>query len=92
MLKRYMLASLVAGLALAAQSAVAGTLWFYEGHGWLPQPPFSDARGSMPGTVIAGPASAIAGSQSDQAAKPTAGASPRAVVPAPYDTPGGYFN
>jgi len=74
MLKRYMLASLVAGLALGAQSAVAGgTLWFYEGHGWLPQPPFSsstDARASLPGTVIAGPTSSIAGSQSSQVVNP----------------------
>jgi hypothetical protein len=89
MLKRYLLASLVAGLALGAQSAVAGgTLWFYEGHGWLPQPPFSSsshARDSRPVTVI--PASAPR-----QVGNPQPSASPRAPFPAPYDTPGGYFN
>lgn len=96
MLKRYIAASLVAGLALSAQSAVAGgTLWFYEGHGWLPQPPFSsstDARDSRSPAVIAGPTSSIAGSEPRQVVKPQTGASPRATFPAPYDTPGGYFN
>jgi len=95
MLKRFLLASLVAGLTLGAQSAVASDLWFYPGHGWLPQPPFSsstDARASLPGTVIAGPTSSIAGSQSSQ---PNTGASPRSPFPAPYDRSGfdaGYFN
>lgn len=72
MFKRYILASLVAGLALGAQSAVAGgTLWFYEGHGWLPQPPFGIT-----------------------ASNPQTGATRPAVIimPAPYNTPGGYFN
>ena len=78
MFTRYLLASLVAGLALGAQSAVAGNLRFYEGHGWLPQPPFSsDARGSPPGTVIAGPRSAA-----------VVNPSPRLTAPAPYDKPG----
>lgn len=89
MLKRYMLASLVAGLALGAQSAVAGgTLWFYEGHGWLPQPPFSSsshARDSRPATVIAAPVAR-------QVVNPQTSTSPEAAFPAPYDRPGGYFN
>lgn len=88
MLKHYMLASLVAGLTLGAQSAVAGgNLWFYERHGWLPQPPFSsstDARDSRSPAVIAG-------SNPRQVVNPQTGASPRATMPAPYDTPGGYF-
>lgn len=98
MLKRYMLASLVAGLTLGAQSAVASDLWFYEGHGWLPQPPFSsstDARDSRSPAVIAGPTSSIAGSEPRQVVKPQTGASPRVAVPAPYDKDGfdaGYFN
>lgn len=73
MLKRYLLASLVAGLALGAQSAVADSLTFYEGHGWLPQPPISsstDARGGLPGTVLAGPTSSVASSQSSQVVNP----------------------
>jgi len=55
MLKRYFVASLVAGLALGAQSAVADSLWFYEGHGWLAQPPFSSERDSRSASVIAAP-------------------------------------
>lgn len=95
MLKRYMLASLVAGLALGAQSAVADNQWFYEGHGWLPQPPFSSERDSRSASVIAGPASVIAGSNQRQAVNPQAGTLPRVTVPAPYDKDGfdaGYFD
>lgn len=98
MLKRYFAAALVAGLALAAQSANATDLWFYPGHGWLAQPPFSsstDARGSQSPTVIAGPTSSIADSGSRQAAKSQTGALPRVAAPAPYDRDGfdaGYFN
>lgn len=93
MFKRYMLASLVAGLALGAQSAAATDLWFYPGHGWLPQPPFSSERDSRSATVIAGPTSSIAGSNQRQAVNPQTGASPRTSVPAPYDNPEqGYFN
>ena len=95
MFKRCIVASLVAGLALGAQSAVAGNLVFYPGHGWLPQPPFSsltEARDSRSPSVIAGPTSSMAGSQPRQAVNPQTGASPRVTAPAPYDTPGGYFN
>lgn len=94
MFKRYILASLVAGFTLAAPLATASDLWFYPGHGWLAQPPFSfstDMRSIPQGTVLAGPTSSIAGSQSSQAANPQAGASPRVTFPAPYDTPGGYL-
>ena len=56
MLKRYTLAFLVAGLALGAQSAAASDLRYYEGHGWLAQPPFSSERDSRSASVIAAPA------------------------------------
>lgn len=96
MLKRYVVASLVAGLAFAAQSAVADTLWFYEGHGWLPQPPLSWTTGQGHGsTVIAGPTSALAGTQSSGAMTSKGGASLRIAAPAPYNRSGfdaGYFN
>jgi hypothetical protein len=106
MLKRSMLAALVAGLALGAQSAVADNLTFYEGHGWLAQPPFD----SRPATVL------VAGGGGDDSAFPYAAterqsppwndfvpdsqrrvtlirsASPGVTMPAPYKTPGGYFN
>lgn len=96
MLKRYLLASIVAGLALGAHSAAAGDLWFYEGHGWLPQPPLSWTTGQGHGsTVIAGPTSALAGAQSTDAMTPSGNASPRINVPAPYDRSGfdaGFFD
>ena len=86
MLKRYMLASLVAGLALGAQSAVASDLWFYPGHGWLPQPPFSSERDSRSATVIAAPTAR-------RAANPQTSAPVQASFTAPYDDPEkGYFN
>lgn len=43
MLKRIVLASIMAVPALAAWSAVADTQWYYEGHGWLSQPPISSS-------------------------------------------------
>jgi hypothetical protein len=96
MSKRYIVASLLAGLAFAAQSAVASDLWFYPGHGWLPQPPFSSSvGGGQPGTVIAGPTAAIAGSQSSPAGARDTEASRQVAAPAPYDRSGfdaGYFN
>ncbi len=93
MLKRYLLASLVAGLALAAQSAVASDLWFYEGHGWLAQPPILSERNNQSALVVAGPASEITVSNQRRAVNRQANASSRTGFPAPYDIPGqGYFN
>lgn len=88
MLKRYTLASLVAGLALGAQSALATDLWFYPGHGWLAQPPFSSsahARDSQPVSVIAAPSAR-------RSVNPQTSATLQASFPAPYDQDGGYFN
>lgn len=93
MLKRYLLASLVAGLALAAQSAVATDLWFYEGHGWLAQPPFSSERDNRSASVVAGPVSGITVSNQRQVVNPQANASSRTGYPEPYNIRGqGYFN
>lgn len=88
MFKRYILASLVAGFTLAAPLATAGELWFYPGHGWLPQPPFTssmDARDGRPAATIAAPSAG-------QAANPQTNAPSRAAFTAPYDMQGGYFN
>jgi hypothetical protein len=88
MFKRYILASLVAGFTLGAPLATAGNLWFYPGHGYLPQPPFTpsmDARDGRPATVIAAPSAG-------QAANPQTNAPSRAVFTAPYNMQGGYFN
>ena len=129
MLKRTLLVSLLAGLALGAQSAIATDLWYYEGHGWLPQPPFSAegrqgtiiaggksspypeyaTQGERPpfevpdrgrpvtvfftgaSTLIAGPVSAASGSLESESMTLRSVGSPRIAAPAPYDTPGGYF-
>ena len=91
MLKRYFAASLVAGLAFAAQSAIATDLWFYPGHGWLAQPPLSSSAQEsdrQTTSMIAAPAA----STTKQAANPQATVAPRASFTAPYDKDGGYFN
>jgi hypothetical protein len=88
MFKRYILASLVAGFTLGAPLATAENLWYYPGHGYLPQPPFTssmDARDSRPAAAIAAPSAG-------QAANPQVSAPSRAEFTAPYDTQGGYFN
>lgn len=88
MLKKVAFALVASSLVLAAQSAVADSLTFYEGHGWLAQPPFSSERDSRSPTVIAGPASSMAGAQALQAVNPQTGTSPRVYLPAPYDKDG----
>lgn len=103
-LKRSMLVALFAGLALGAQSAVADTLWFYEGHGWLPQPPLTGSH-SRQATVIAGDDDPYPDFATESERPPfvvpddgrpvtATRPAPRRhmVIPAPYNTGRGYFN
>jgi hypothetical protein len=89
MFKRYALAFLVAGLALGAQSAVAGRddSPFPYAATERQSPPWADF---LPDNQPA--ATVIPASAPRQVVNPQTAASPRATMPAPYDTPGGYFN